>query len=166
MPSNYQPKHANCKEFTTLTFTTRRASYETDAAPYTTLGSVLNYSDTDDYIDGADETLRGADALRHLADVLTAIGCPATVYENMPHGDVVLNICHPTVEDAQALRSRNAGRKPKQTANGSPLDNLTPSERLQWLYSHTPEEGCDALGGVSTRTRKRRIAELRRECQS
>lgn len=156
--STYQKRYQN-SEVTELVFTGEGRTI------LPTIPEIRSYPVADTT---ASETV-GTDALRHLSEVLEALGLDVEFHHHeTEQGNefATMTIRHPTVDDAQAIRTRNSGRKPKQATEGSPLDNLTPSERLQWLYDHTPDEGCAALGGVSTRTRKRRIAELRRECQS
>ena len=156
--STYQKRYQN-SEVTELVFTGEGRTI------LPTIPEVRSYPVADTT---APETV-GTDALRHLSEVLTALGLDVEFHHHeTEQGNefATMTIRHPSIDDARAIRSRNAGRKPKPTATESPLDDMTPQERLEWLYGHTPEEGCEALGGVSTRTRKRRIAELRRECQS
>lgn len=162
MPSNYQPKYQMDSEVTELVFTGEARRTVIPSLP-------LSYGFPIGKVGQDEGHTKGIDTIRHFADVLEALGMRVSIREITTEGGaefVTMSIDHPSIEDARAIRSRNAGRKPSQTAKGSPLDGMTPQERLDWLYTHTPEEGCAALGGVSTRTRKRRIAELRKECQS
>ena len=99
------------------------------------------------------EVLRetGAAALEVLAETLRAYGMAVEV--SATSNSAKIRICHPEAHEAKRLRNRGGGRPRKShDYKGVTLD---------WLESHSVDEGMHALGDVSRRTYYRRLEELR-----
>ena len=96
----------------------------------------------------------GMEALEYMADVLRAYGLEVEVTRSKAGGTASLSIAHPEPYEAETLRNRGGGR---------PKERRTYGVSLEWLESHSVEEGMEALGGVSRRTYYRRLKEMRAE---
>lgn len=94
----------------------------------------------------------GVDALFQLKLALNAYGIEFSYETSDDSPSATIKLRH--LDPAQAARTvhRNAGRKKL----------LTNTVSLDWLESHTVEEGMEALGNVSRRTYFRRLADLRK----
>lgn len=107
----------------------------------------------------------GEGALKELRLLLEAYGCEVEAPRDERGGQTSLLIKCPSVLEARRLRSRGGGRPPKGRPEGSPLGLRYGRRELEWLESHTVEEGIAALG-VTERTYYRRLAALRKEFPS
>lgn len=96
----------------------------------------------------------GKDALDELVKVLKAYGLE--VETDTKGSRVKIRICHPEADQAERLRNRGGGRPKKRRVY---------DVSLEWLESHSVEEGMEALGGVSRRTYYRRLEEMRQRVQ-
>jgi hypothetical protein len=94
----------------------------------------------------------GIEALEYMADVLRAYGLEVEVTRSKAGGTVSLSIAHPEPYEAETLRNRGGGRPKERRTYGVSLD---------WLESHTVEEGMEALGVKSRSTYYRRLREIR-----
>ena len=103
----------------------------------------------------------GEGALEELRFLLEAYGCEVETLHDENGGLTRLLIRCPDVFEARRLRNRGGGRPPKGLPEGSPLGLLSGRQELEWLESHTVEEGVAALG-VTVRTYYRRLAALRK----
>lgn len=63
--------------------------------------------------------------------------------------------------EVEKKRTRNAGRRSKTPSFDSPLRSLDAAHALEWLDSHTVEEGMEELGGVSRAVYYRRKKSLK-----
>ena len=102
--------------------------------------------------EGEITTASGAEALQMFAEVLRAYGLDVSANYSSSGKRASVSIRHPEAHQAIRLRKRG-GRKPE------PKDYK--GVTLDWLESHSIEEGMHALGDVSRRTYYRRIGELR-----
>ena len=96
-------------------------------------------------------TETGAAALEVLAETLRAYGMAVEV--STTRSSATIRICHPEPHEAKKLRNRGGGR-PRKSHD---YKGIT----LDWLASHSVDEGMHALGDVSRRTYYRRLEELR-----
>lgn len=106
--------------------------------------------------------VEGEGALKELRLLLEAYGCEVETLRDEKGGLTRLRIKCPGVFEARKLRNRGGGRPPKHRPEGSPLGMMVGRRELEWLESHTVEEGVAALG-VTERTYYRRLATLRKE---
>lgn len=98
----------------------------------------------------------GVEALEALAYVLRAYGMDVDI-EQTSKASANIKIRHPERWEAESVRVRNPyGRPRKQKVS---------TVSLEWLDSHTVEEGMEALG-VSRRTYYRRLKEMRESAKS
>ena len=94
----------------------------------------------------------GIEALEYMADVLRAYGLDVDVKRSKAGGTASVTIIHPEPFEAEKLRNRGGGR-PKETHRF----DVT----LDWLESHSTEDGMKALGVTSKSTYYRRLREMR-----
>lgn len=100
----------------------------------------------------------GPQALEFFAEVLRASGMSVELeFTNATQRRAKIKIGHDGIGATKRARTRNAGR-PRARHDGSVT--------LDWLESHSVEEGMQALGNVSRRTYYRRLAEMRKGRES
>ena len=93
-------------------------------------------------------------AIHEFAGLLRSLGMEATVQESRTTGETVLQVKHPNRWDASRLRNRGGGKVEKPMHPGSPLQGLDDDQKLEWLETHTLEEGSEALGTLDAETGK------------
>jgi len=86
----------------------------------------------------------GEAALKDFLDVLKVFGMECK-YHNEPKGGTRVSIKYPARQSAYEYTHRGSSRELPVPA-GSPIRYLTDEEKLEWLDSHTTEEGMAALG--------------------
>ena len=64
-------------------------------------------------------------------------------------------------DEVDVLKTRRAGRRPKEIPYDSPLYGLTCAEALEWLENNTEAAGREAFGGCGRSTYHRRKAAMR-----
>ena len=65
-------------------------------------------------------------------------------------------------DEVDVLKTRRAGRRPKEIPYDSPLYGLTCAEALEWLEDNTEAAGREAFGGCGRSTYHRRKAAMRK----
>lgn len=108
--------------------------------------------------------------LDDLKELLSDLGIDLDVREVLSDDGKEVNGIHATFKydtnELKVKRTRNAGRHRKTPDYNSPLDNLDAADALDWIESHTVEEGMKALGGVSRAVyyrRKKSLKQIRDE---
>jgi hypothetical protein len=95
----------------------------------------------------------GAEALEMFSKALEAYGLEVTTSYTSSGKRATLTVRHPEASEAKRVRNRNPQGRPKRARD---YHGVT----LEWLESHSVEDGMKALG-VSRRTYYRRLEELR-----
>lgn len=98
----------------------------------------------------------GREALETFAAVLRAYGMDVSAEYTASGKQAKLTVGHPETHKAERIRNRNPYGRPKRAKDYH-------GATLEWLESHSVEEGMHALGDVSRRTYYRRLEELRGE---
>lgn len=65
-------------------------------------------------------------------------------------------------DEVETVKTRHAGRKPKEIPYHSPLYGLTCAEAAKWLDENTEAAGREAFGGCGRSTYHRRKAAMRK----
>lgn len=113
------------------------------------VGECVGRSATDEFASRS----HGREALEAFADVLRAYGMDVSAEYTTSGKQAKLTIRHPETHEAERIRNRNPQGRPKRARD---YHGVT----LEWLESHSVEDGMKALG-VSRRTYYRRLEELR-----
>jgi hypothetical protein len=113
------------------------------------VGECVGRSVTDEFASRS----HGREALEAFADVLRAYGMDVSTEYTTSGKQAKLTVRHPEAFKAESARNRNPSGRPRKPR----VYGVT----LEWLCTHSVEEGMQALGGVSRRTYYRRLAELR-----
>lgn len=109
-------------------------------------------------LDGSEEELND------LSDLLSGFGINfeiETLTEEDGKGEIMYALFTYDDLEVEERRTRNAGRRSKTPSFDSPLRPLDAAHALEWLDSHTVEEGMEALGGVSRAVYYRRKKSLK-----
>ena len=109
-------------------------------------------------LDGSEEELND------LSDLLSGFGINfeiETLTEEDGKGEIMYALFTYDDLEVEERRTRNAGRRSKTPSIDSPLRSLDAAHALEWLDSHTVEEGMEALGGVSRAVYYRRKKSLK-----
>lgn len=102
--------------------------------------------------------------LNDLADLLSGFGINfeiETLTKEDGKGEIMYALFTYDYLEVEEKRTRNAGRRSKTPSIDSPLRSLDAAHALEWLDSHTIEEGMEALGGVSRAVYYRRKKSLK-----
>lgn len=110
------------------------------------------------------KSLTNEKELNDLSDLLSGFGINfeiETLMKEDGKGEIMYALFTYDDLEVKERRTRNAGRRSKTPSFDSPLRSLDAAHALEWLDSHTVEEGMEALGGVSRAVYYRRKKSLK-----